>query len=300
MSMMWFITLDNTCLDYPRLSAPNYRHIGSLTRAEANPLKGELKAFVDGANDGMILITFGTTTPGIKTLRHFIPMFRKIAPEIRQTVVLQLSIDDDPGEFPSNNRFERWVPQNDILGHSNTVVFVSHGGANGQMKATYHGVPQICIGIMEEQKYNCRRMVEHHYGLSLSLDTLSAENFLPALSQITKNPSYKGNVSHCSRIRRSLPVGQTAASILGRPPPGIWGWPLAPEFCWYAVLLALHARYSSDCSSPLGLGCGWASSLPKVYVQMREEDHIKGQRRLISQPSYQKHKSAKLLKCFYV
>ena len=110
MSMMWFITLDNTCLDYPRLSAPNYRHIGSLTRAEANPLKGELKAFVDGANDGMILITFGTTTPGIKTLRHFIPMFRKIAPEIRQRVVLQLSIDDDPGEFPSNIRFERWVP----------------------------------------------------------------------------------------------------------------------------------------------------------------------------------------------
>ena len=208
MSMMWFITLDNTCLDYPRLSAPNYRHIGSLTRAEANPLKGELKAFVDGANDGMILITFGTTTPGIKTLRHFIPMFRKIAPEIRQRVVLQLSIDDDPGELPSNIRFERWVPQNDILGHSNTVVFVSHGGANGQMEATYHGVPQICIGIMEEQKYNCRRMVEHHYGLSLSLDTLSAENFLPALSQITKNPSYKGNVSHCSRIMRSLPQGK--------------------------------------------------------------------------------------------
>ena len=208
MSMMSFITLDNTCLDYPRLSAPNYRHIGSLTRAEAKPLKGELKTFVDGASDGIILITFGTTTAGAETLRYFLPMLRKIAPEIRQRLLIQLSIDDNPGDFPSNIRFERWIPQNDILGHPNTVAMVSHGGANGQMEATYHGVPQICIGIMDEQKYNCRRMAEHHYGLSLSLHNLSAEDLLHALTEITKDPSYKKDVNHCSRIMHSLPQGK--------------------------------------------------------------------------------------------
>ena len=208
MSMIWFITLDNTCLDYPRLSAPNYQLVGSLTRAEANPLKGELKAFVDGASDGMILITFGTTSVGAETLIHFLPMFRKIAPEIRQRVLIQLSIDVDPGEFPVNIRFERWIPQNDILGHPNTVAMVNHGGANGQMEATYHGVPQVCIGIQAEQKYNCRRLVEHHYGLSLSLDTLSADDLLHALTEITKDPSYKDNVRHCSRIMHSLPQGK--------------------------------------------------------------------------------------------
>ena len=208
MSMMWLITLDNTCLDYPRLSAPNYRHIGSLTRAEANPLKGELKAFVDGASDGIILITFGTTTSGAETLRHFLPMLKQIATEIRQRVLIQLSIEDHPEDFPSNIRFERWIPQNDILGHPNTVVFVSHGGANGQMEAMYHGVPQVCIGIMEEQKYNCRRMADHHYGLSLSLHTLAAGDLLHALTEITQDPSYKKDVNHCSRIMHNLPQGK--------------------------------------------------------------------------------------------
>ena len=208
MSMMWLVTLDNTCLDYPRISAPNYRHIGSLTRAEANPLKGELKAFVDGATNGIILITFGTTTSGAETLRHLLPMLRQIAPEIRQRVLIQLSIENHPEDFPSTIRFERWIPQNDILGHSNTVVFVSHGGANGQMEATYHGVPQVCIGIMEEQKYNCRRMAEHHYGIFLSLHTLSAEDLLHALTEITKDPNYKKNVKHCSGIMHNLPQGK--------------------------------------------------------------------------------------------
>ena len=208
MSMMFFIVLDNTCLDYPRLSAPNYRFVGALTQEEASPLKGALKEFVDGARDGLILVTFGSSKLGGETLRHLLPILRKVVPEIRQKVLLQMTIDDDPEEFPSNIRFERWIPQNDILGHPNTVTMVSHGGANGQMEATYHGVPQVCIGIQEEEKYNCRRMAEHHYGLSLPLDTLSAEDLLQAITQITKDPGYKGNVSHCSRIMHSLPRGK--------------------------------------------------------------------------------------------
>ena len=208
MSMIWLIIFDNACLDYPRLSAPNFRYIGALTQTEASPLKGKLKEFVDGARDGLIMITFGTTKIGGETLRHILPMVRKIAPQILQKILLQMSIDDDPGAVPANVRFERWIPQNDILGHPNTVAMVSHGGANGQMEATYHGVPQVCIGIQEEQRYNCRRMVEHNYGLSLSLDTLSAESFLHALTEITKDPSYKKNVMHCSRIMHNLPQGK--------------------------------------------------------------------------------------------
>ena len=207
-SMMFLIVFDNTCLDYPRLSAPNYQFVGALTQAEAKPLKGELKEFVDGAKDGLILITFGSTKVGGETLRLFLPMLRKIAPQIPHRVLLQITIDDDPGKFPANIRSERWIPQNDILGHSNTVAMVSHGGANGQMEATYHGVPQVCIGIQEEQKYNCRRMAEHHYGISLSLDTLSAESFLHALTEIAKDPSYKKNVKHCSGIMHNLPHGK--------------------------------------------------------------------------------------------
>ena len=208
LSKMFFIVMDNTCIDYPRQSAPNYRYIGVLTQAADSPLTGELKEFVDGAKEGLILITFGSTKIGGAALRHLLPKLVDIAPTLHQRVLLQSALNDDPGQFPSNIKFERWIPQNAILGHPNTVAMVSHGGANGQMEATYHGVPQVCIGIQEEQKYNCRRMEEHHYGLFLSLFEFSADDLLHALTEVISDPSYKQNVSRCSRIMRSLPQGK--------------------------------------------------------------------------------------------
>ena len=207
-SKIFFVVNDNTCLDYPRQSAPNLLYIGAMTPSPAGPLTGELKKFVDGAKEGLILITCGSTKVGAETLKHLLPVVTKTAPRLRQRVLLQLSIAENPGEFPPNVRFERWIPQNDVLGHPNTVALVSHGGANGQMEATYHGVPQVCIGLSEEQKYNCRRMEEHHYGLVLSLFEFSADDLLQALVTIMKDPSYKQNVSRCSRIMRSLPQGK--------------------------------------------------------------------------------------------
>ena len=207
-SKIFFVVIDNTCLDYPRQSAPNYRYIGAITTRPAGPLTGELKTFVDGANEGLILITFGSTKVGGECLRHLLPMVKKTVPRLRQRILIQLSIDEDPGKFPPNVRFERWIPQNDLLGHPNTVALVSHGGANGQMEATYHGVPQICVPITEEQKYNCHRMEEHHYGLVLSLREFSANDFLQALVTITTDHSYKQDVSRCSRIMHNLPQGK--------------------------------------------------------------------------------------------
>ena len=36
-----------------------------------------------------------------------------------------------------------WLPQNDVLGHPQTKVFLSHCGANSLYEAAYHGVPIV-------------------------------------------------------------------------------------------------------------------------------------------------------------
>ena len=36
-----------------------------------------------------------------------------------------------------------WIPQNDVLGHKQTRVFLSHCGANSLYEAAYHGVPIV-------------------------------------------------------------------------------------------------------------------------------------------------------------
>ena len=38
-----------------------------------------------------------------------------------------------------------WLPQNDLLGHRNTKLFITHCGRNGQFESMYHSVPMVGI-----------------------------------------------------------------------------------------------------------------------------------------------------------
>jgi UDP:flavonoid glycosyltransferase YjiC (YdhE family) len=42
-----------------------------------------------------------------------------------------------------NVLFLPWLPQNDLLGHPKTKLFITHCGKNGIFEALYHGIPMI-------------------------------------------------------------------------------------------------------------------------------------------------------------
>ena len=81
---------------------------------------------------------------------------------------MQCSILNGESRLPENTICLDWMPQNDLLGHPKTVLFLNHGGTNGQIEAIGQGVPMISIGIMSEQVYNARRAAYHGYGIQLS------------------------------------------------------------------------------------------------------------------------------------
>jgi len=207
-AVMWFITADNTCVEYPRLSSPHYRHIGGLTLSPAKNLTGDLKEFVDGAKDGLIFIGFGSTTIGSAVLAGLVPKLRIIAPTLKQRIILQFMADEKPKGFPDNVLFQSWVPQIDILGHKNTIAMITHGGASGQTEAMYHSVPCICIGLMEEQQYNCHKLVSRNYGIALDVHALTTEVLQSAMHNITQNPMYMQNVARCSAIMHDMPLAK--------------------------------------------------------------------------------------------
>lgn len=55
-----------------------------------------------------------------------------------------------------NVKLLSWLPQNDILGHSKTRLFIGHAGLNGILESTYHGVPMICSPFFGDQFDNAR------------------------------------------------------------------------------------------------------------------------------------------------
>ena len=204
-SEMWFVNIEIVCYDYHRSSAPHYQFVAGITSTPAKPLPSELYMFVSSASHGVIVVSYGSLIKNIPSdmLLKIIAAFGKL----KQRVVMRFE-GAVPDNKPDNVRLEKWLPQNDLLGHSNTVLFVTHGGNNGQLEALYHGVPMLCMPFCSDQDYNCGIIQRRGYGLTVDPFDFTSDQVYDALSELLTNSSYKQAIQHCSDITRSLPSAQ--------------------------------------------------------------------------------------------
>ena len=70
---------------------------------------------------------------------------------------------------PSNVRIERWLPQNDLLGHPNVRLFVAHAGTNGLNEALFHAVPMLLLPMLLPQTLLAKRIETLGYGATLTV-----------------------------------------------------------------------------------------------------------------------------------
>jgi UDP:flavonoid glycosyltransferase YjiC (YdhE family) len=80
------------------------------------------------------------------------------------TVGRDLDLDALP-DAPDNVRVERWVPQQDVLGH--TAAAVVHGGSGSTLGAIAAGVPLVVVPLFADQPQNARRVAEVGAGLAV-------------------------------------------------------------------------------------------------------------------------------------
>jgi len=81
-----------------------------------------------------------------------------------------------------------WLPQNDILGHPKTRLFVAHAGINGLYESTYHGVPMICSPFFGDQPVNAQMAKQSGFAEVMDLETTSAEDFVSLIHKVLTQP----------------------------------------------------------------------------------------------------------------
>lgn len=84
----------------------------------------------------------------------------------------------------------KWLPQNDILGHNNTRLFITHGGANGLAEASYHGVPMICSPFFGDQHDNGRFIKSDGRGEVLPVAKATADQLASLINQVIYEERY--------------------------------------------------------------------------------------------------------------
>ena len=202
-SQLWLLA-KNVVLDYARPMMPNMIDVGGLTVGRTGgELPTDVKRFVEGARNGAVLVTFGSTlsTLPATVVEKFASAFRRLD---GYRVVWRLNNEDNL-ELPHNVMVRPWLPQNGLLAHPSVRLFITHSGNNGQFEAVYHAVPMIGFPVypFTDQVHNARRLVHKGYGLSMDLHDFTADELVDNVRKILDDRSYKQRVTMASKIFRS-------------------------------------------------------------------------------------------------
>lgn len=191
-------------LDYPRFHLPNTKLVGPLLSSPAKPLPGDLQQFVMGSGDeGVILVSFGSILSQIddQTIERMAAVFSSLP----QRVIWKLDTEGKSLHLGDNVKVSSWLPQNDILGHPKTRLFIGHAGMNGMLEAAYHGVPMICVPFFGDQFDNS--VAAKHFGMAefLYKESITEESLVKLINTVLNKPSYRENAVRISRSIKLRP-----------------------------------------------------------------------------------------------
>src|SRR6218665_373288 len=189
-------------LGAPIPSMPNYISVAGLTTAKPKKLPKELED-VANESDGIILLSFGSAAYYFpeEVIVKFLEAFSKL----NQTVFVKFFVPEGV-KIPKNVKVSSWLPQNDILGHPKTKLFITHCGINGLHEALYNGVPMIGFPLFAEQHMNCHRVHKKGFGLEMNIQDFTSDQLFLNIQVVLNNPKYRLTIEKASEVFRDQPM----------------------------------------------------------------------------------------------
>jgi len=189
-------------LGHPIPEMPNYISVPGLTTAKPKKLPKELEDVAD-KSDGIILLSFGST--GHYFPKDVVVKLLEALSKVNQTVLVKIFIPDGV-KVPQNVKVSPWLPQNDILGHPKTKLFITHCGMNGLHETLYNGVPVIGFPLYAEQHMNCHRVHKKGFGLEMKVQDFTSEQLFLNIQEVLNNPKYRSTIGKASEVFRDQPM----------------------------------------------------------------------------------------------
>lgn len=106
--------------EMPRPYTPNIIQIGGFNLVDHKEIQDDLKQWLDKADDGVILVSYGSKIKGFAFDSKKVNLFLSVFSKFKQQVLWKFDVNEiknmiDIKEIPSNVRFESWIPQKEVL-----------------------------------------------------------------------------------------------------------------------------------------------------------------------------------------
>ncbi|KAL7044777.1 hypothetical protein ACKWTF_002044 [Chironomus riparius] len=182
---------------YPRPKMPGMVDIAGVHIKALKPLPNDIQKFLDDANDGVILVSFGTFLQSSKMPPEKYQAMIDAFSSLKQRIIWKW---EDDKKFPPNIYTSKWLPQAEILAHKNVKLMIGHGGIFGAQEAVYYGKPMIIYPFYGDQHLNGFKIEQSGIGILQSMDELSTESLLHAINHVIHNETFYKNIKIKSEI----------------------------------------------------------------------------------------------------
>ncbi len=181
---------------------------------------GELPDWWPGReSEPLLYVTFGSVAGSFPQALPVYGVAMQAVAELPVRVLLtvgrELDLDALP-PAPENVRVERWVPQQDVLGHAAAALV--HGGSGSTLGALAAGVPLVVMPLFADQPQNARRVAEVGAGVAVepNRDDLDAtvSPLREAIRNVLETPSYGERARALADESRALPVVDNAVPLV--------------------------------------------------------------------------------------
>ncbi len=181
---------------------------------------GELPDWWPGREGApLVYVTFGSVAGSFPQALPVYGVAMQAVAELPVRVLLTVGRDLDLDALtpaPENVRVERWVPQQDVLGHAAAALV--HGGSGSTLGALAAGVPLVVMPLFADQPQNARRVAEVGAGVAVepNRDDLDAtvSPLREAIRTVLETPSYGERARALADESRALPVVDNAVPLV--------------------------------------------------------------------------------------
>ncbi|XP_063907825.1 UDP-glycosyltransferase UGT4-like [Zophobas morio] len=177
---------------------PSMVHTNGLQIQPPQDLPSDLKQFLDEAPNGVIYVSLGSTVKSYLMSYEKKFVLFEVLGGLAYKVVWKL--EEKVDQVPQNVKVVSWAPQQDILRHPNTKLFISQGGLQSIDEAIRFKVPILGIPFFGDQFYNSIRVKELKLGSWIELHTLTKEKLKEVILETVDNSTYLKNLEEMSGL----------------------------------------------------------------------------------------------------
>ena len=168
---------------------PNIIQVGAMHLKDPKPLPGDLKKFMDSASDGVVFVSLGSYFAPSQMPKEKLDLFLETFSNLKVSVLWKW--DTEVPNLPKNVKVTSWVPQQDVLGHHNLKVFVTHGGLGSLQEAIYHKAVMVGIPFSHDQTPNILRAARHGYAKILHWGNITSNDLTNAINDAMNDENMK-------------------------------------------------------------------------------------------------------------